>query len=63
MTAWVLASSRQQPAVIAFEDLQWADPTSLDLLRALAERGAGAALPRRDDAAGVPPALERALAP
>src|SRR5208337_2153889 len=29
-----------QPAVIAFEDLHWADPTSLDLLRALAERGA-----------------------
>ena len=26
--------------VLAFEDLHWADPTSLDLLRALAERGA-----------------------
>jgi predicted ATPase len=25
---------------LAFEDLQWADPTSLDLMRALAERGA-----------------------
>ena len=40
MTAWVLAGARSQPAVIAFEDLHWADPTSLDLLRALAERGA-----------------------
>src|SRR5271157_353481 len=40
MTAFVLASARQQPAVIAFEDLHWADPTSLDLMRALAERGA-----------------------
>ena len=40
MTAWVLAGARTQPAVIAFEDLHWADPTSLDLLRALAERGA-----------------------
>ena len=40
MTAWVLAGARSQPAVIAFEDLHWADPTSLDLLRVLAERGA-----------------------
>ena len=40
MTGWVMAGARSQPAVIAFEDLHWADPTSLDLLRALAERGA-----------------------
>ena len=33
-----------QPVVIAFEDLHWADPTSLDLMRALAERGAQAPL-------------------
>ena len=39
MTAWVLAGARTQPVVLAFEDLHWADPTSLDLLRALAERG------------------------
>ena len=44
MTAWVLASARSQPIVLAFEDLHWADPTSLDLLRALAERGAQARL-------------------
>ena len=44
MTAWVLAGARSQPAVVAFEDLHWADPTSLDLLRALAERGAQAPL-------------------
>jgi predicted ATPase len=44
MTAWVLAGARSQPAVIAFEDLHWADPTSLDLLRSLAERGAQAPL-------------------
>jgi AAA ATPase domain/SAM domain (Sterile alpha motif) len=41
MTALVLAGARSQPAVVAFEDLHWADPTSLDLMRALAERGAG----------------------
>jgi hypothetical protein len=44
MTALVLAGARSQPVVIAFEDLHWADPTSLDLLRALAERGAQAPL-------------------
>jgi class 3 adenylate cyclase/predicted ATPase len=44
MTAFVLAGARSQPAVVAFEDLHWADPSSLDLLRALAERGAQAPL-------------------
>ena len=44
MTAWVLAGARTQPVVLAFEDLHWADPTSLDLLRSLAERGAQAPL-------------------
>jgi class 3 adenylate cyclase/predicted ATPase len=44
MTAWVLAGARSQPVALAFEDLHWADPTSLDLMRALAERGAQAPL-------------------
>ncbi len=44
MTALVLAGARSQPAVVAFEDLHWADPTSLDLLQTLAERGAQAPL-------------------
>ena len=35
---------RSQPVAIAFEDLHWADPTSLDLMKALAERGAQAPL-------------------
>jgi predicted ATPase len=43
-TAWVLAGARSQPALLSFEDLHWADPTSLDILRALAERGAHVSL-------------------
>ena len=44
ITAWVLAGARSQPIVLAFEDLHWADPTSLDLMHTLAERGAEAPL-------------------
>ncbi len=44
MTAWVLAGARSQPVALAFEDLHWADPTSLDLMQALAERGSQAPL-------------------
>src|SRR5271156_4358869 len=41
-TAWLLAGARTQPNVLAFENLHGADPTSLDVLQALAERGAQA---------------------
>ena len=44
MTAWILAAARTQAVILAFEDLHWADPTSLDLMRALAERAAQAPL-------------------
>ena len=44
LVAWVLAGARSQPVALAFEDLQWADPSSLDLMRALAERGGQAPL-------------------
>jgi hypothetical protein len=44
LTAWVLAGARSQPAAVVFEDLHWADPTTLDLMQALAERGAQAPL-------------------
>jgi predicted ATPase len=40
LVAWVIAGARSQPVALAFEDLHWADPTSLDLMQALAERGA-----------------------
>ena len=44
LTDWAIASAKVQPLVLAVEDLQWSDPTSLDLLRGLAERGALAPL-------------------
>ena len=44
LIAWFLAGARSQAAALAFEDLHWADPTSLDLMQALAERGAQAPL-------------------
>ena len=44
LTGLVMAGARTQPAVLAFEDLHWADPTTLDVLRGIAERGALAPL-------------------
>jgi predicted ATPase len=44
LTAWVMAGARVQPVVLALEDLHWADPTTLDLLRGIDERGALAPL-------------------
>jgi len=41
---WVIAGAKMQPVVLAFEDLHWADPTTLDVLRGIAERGALAPL-------------------
>jgi hypothetical protein len=64
MSAWALAGARSQPLVLAFEDLHWADPTSLDLLRALAERGAASAVaPAGHNPPRVSSALEPPLAP
>jgi predicted ATPase len=39
-----MAGARVQPVVLAFEDLHWADPTTLDVPRGIAERGALAPL-------------------
>jgi class 3 adenylate cyclase/tetratricopeptide (TPR) repeat protein len=44
LLAWVAAGARVQPVMLAFEDLHWADPTTLDLMRGFAERGALAPL-------------------
>jgi predicted ATPase len=44
VTAAVMAGARVQPVVLAIEDLHWADPTTLDVLRGLAGPGALAPL-------------------
>jgi hypothetical protein len=44
LTNWVMAAAKVQPVVLAVEDLHWADPTTLDVLRGIAERGALAPL-------------------
>jgi predicted ATPase len=44
LTSLVMAGARTQPAVLAVEDVYWADPTTLDVLRGIAERGALAPL-------------------
>ena len=44
LTSLVMTGARAQAGVLALEDLQWADPTTLDLLRGIAERGALAPL-------------------
>jgi class 3 adenylate cyclase/predicted ATPase len=44
LTSWVMAGARAMPIVLVLEDLQWADPTTLELMRGIAERGALAPL-------------------
>jgi class 3 adenylate cyclase/predicted ATPase len=44
LTNFIMAGARTQPAVLALEDVHWADPTTLELLRGIAERGALAPL-------------------
>ena len=39
-----MAGARVQPVVLALEDMHWADPTTLDVMRGIAERGALAGL-------------------
>jgi len=44
LTTALVASARVQPVVLAVEDVHWADPSTLDVLRGIAERGALAPL-------------------
>jgi class 3 adenylate cyclase len=42
MVQWAIAGARNQPLVLVLEDLQWFDPTSIDLVHALSDSGAQA---------------------
>jgi class 3 adenylate cyclase/predicted ATPase len=44
LTTWAIAGAKDQPMVLVFQDLHWADPTTLEVLRAIAERSALASL-------------------
>jgi predicted ATPase len=44
LTSLVITGARAQSVVLILEDLHWADPTTLDLVRGIAERGASAPL-------------------
>jgi hypothetical protein len=60
LTNWTIASAKAQPFVLAVEDLHWSDPTTLDLLRGLAERGARVPFARIAFASNWrPPSLSR----
>jgi class 3 adenylate cyclase/predicted ATPase len=39
MTSWVMAGARSQPLVLAIEDVHWVDPSTLDFIKGIAERG------------------------
>ena len=44
LVTWLLAGARAQALVLSIEDLHWSDPTTLDVIKTLAECGAQAQL-------------------
>jgi class 3 adenylate cyclase len=44
MADWAIAGARVQPVVLVFEDLQWFDPSSIELVQAISDRGSEAPL-------------------
>jgi class 3 adenylate cyclase len=44
MAGWVFSATRRQPLVLVIEDLQWVDPSTMELVHTLAEQGATAPL-------------------
>jgi class 3 adenylate cyclase/tetratricopeptide (TPR) repeat protein len=41
---WAIAGARGQPVILVLEDLQWFDPSSLELIQAISHRGSEAPL-------------------
>jgi class 3 adenylate cyclase len=44
LVRWVIAGARAQPIVMMIEDVHWADPSTLELLRSLVDQGTTASL-------------------
>ena len=51
MVDWAMAGARVQPLVLVIEDLQWFDPTSIDLIHALSESECPGSAPHSGDGA------------
>jgi tetratricopeptide (TPR) repeat protein len=43
-TRWIVAASRSQPMIVVIDDIQWADPSTLDLAAALIDQAEDAPL-------------------
>jgi len=44
MAGWVFSATRHQPLVLVMEDLQWVDPSTMELVQTLVDQGATAPL-------------------
>jgi class 3 adenylate cyclase/predicted ATPase len=44
LSAWLLAEAQRQPVLVLWEDIHWADPTTLELLGLLVERAPSASI-------------------
>jgi predicted ATPase len=44
LTGWVFSASTAQPLVIVIEDLQWVDPSTMELVQTLVDQGVSAPL-------------------
>ena len=60
--AWLLEEAERQPVLVVWEDLHWADPSTLELLSLLSTRPHGAHADPADLSPGVSPALGHARA-
>ena len=62
LVAWLAAEAERQPVLVAWEDLHWADPTTLEVLGLVSRASAhGADAARADVSPGVQPALAATL--